>query len=159
AGLGATVISRDRFVDTISFAGTTSRELDTGIPLFVVPDLDPIAQDQVTAGAQVALARAVRLTTWLQGRWLEHGLEPTPEGFDNPGRDDGLPASRDTIVWAAEIATAPTAQTVLRVGYWYTHAFGSWTGAFNPREGAVLFNGADFDVTSSNQLGGLPGDV
>ena len=158
-GLGATILGRDRTLDTISFEGSTSRSVDTGLPLLVVPGLEPIAQDELTTGAQFAILRAVRLTTWAQGRWLERGLESTPQGFDNPGRFDGLPATRDTAVFAAEISTAPTAQLVIRAGYTYTRAIGSWTGAYDPREGAVLYNSTDFDTTLVNQAGPLPTDI
>ena len=159
-GLGATILGRDRTLDTISFQGSTTRSLDTGLPVLVVPGIAPVAQDELTTGAQFAIARAVKLTAWAQGRWLERGLETTQQGFDNPGRfEDSIPATRDTATFAAEIATTPTAQLVIRVGYTYTRAIGSWTGAFDPREGAVLYAGSDFDTTTVNQAGRLPTDI
>jgi hypothetical protein len=41
--------------------------------------------------------------------------------------------------------------------YGVTH--GSWTGAFDPREGAVLYAGSEFDETSANLFGTLPTDA
>jgi hypothetical protein len=96
---------------------------------------------------------------WLQGRWLRRGLDTMPNGFDNPGRYGGPPAIRDTGIFAAEIATAPTAKLALRVGYMYGRTIGSWTGAFDPRQGAVLYAGSDFDTRSVNLLGLLPTDL
>ena len=123
------------------------------------PKLEPITQDEITTGAQVALARTVRATVWLQGRWLRRGLDTTTSGFDNPGRHGGTPAIRETGIFAAEVATAPTAQLVLRAGYMYGQSIGSWTGAYDPRQGAVLYAGSDFDATSVNLMGRLPNDL
>jgi len=158
-GLGATILRRDRTADDISFGGSQSRSVDTGLPLLVAPGVEPIAQDELTAGAEIAVKRAFRVTGWLQGRWLRRGLESTPEGFDNPGRVDGMPAIRETTIAAVEISTAPTAKLVLRAGYMYGHTTGSWTGAYDPRGGAVLYNSTDFDVTAVNQNGVLPTDA
>jgi hypothetical protein len=96
---------------------------------------------------------------WVQGRWLRRGLDTLPNGLDNPGRYGGTPAIRDTGIVAAEIATSPTASLGLRVGYMYGRTIGSWTGAFDPRQGAVLFAGSDFDTTAVNLLGLLPTDL
>ena len=84
---------------------------------------------------------------------------PTTAGFDNPGRDGGTPAIRETGLFAAELATAPTAKLVLRVGYMYGRTIGSWTGAFDPRQGAVLYAGSDYDAHVANLLGRLPTDI
>jgi hypothetical protein len=90
---------------------------------------------------------------------LRRGLETTTHGFDNPGRHGGTPALRETGIFATELATAPTAKLVLRVGYMYGRSIGSWTGAFDPRQGAVLYAGSDYDATSGNMLGRLPTDI
>jgi hypothetical protein len=158
AGVGSPILLRDRTADDSTFLGNTTRSVDTGLPVVVVPGIEPITQDELTLGAQVVLQRAVRLTAWLQGRWLDRGIETTPDGFDNPGRTGGLAATRETQFAAIELATSPTSNLILRIGYTCGRTVGSWTGAFNPREGAVLYNSTDFDVTSSNQFGHLPID-
>lgn len=159
AGLGPTIIRRDKTVDETTFGSNQSRSIDGGAPIAVSAAIQPIAQDELTAGAQVALHRAVRLTMWAQGRWLRRGIETTPMGFDNPGRLGGTAATRDTGIFAAEVATSPTAKTVLRVGYMYGRTIGSWTGAYDPRQGAVLYAGSDFDGSTVNMTGPLPTDL
>jgi hypothetical protein len=159
AGLGNTILSRERTVDHIESQFGEGRSVDTGSVVGVASGVDPITQDELTAGAQVAIARTVRATVWLQGRWLSRGLDTTPTGLDNPGRNGGTPASRETGLVAAELATAPTAKLALRAGYMYGRTIGSWTGAFDPREGAVLYAGSAFDVTSVNLMGRLPTDI
>jgi hypothetical protein len=159
-GLGSTVLGRDRTVDNTTSEFGVGRAVDTGAPIRVMPGVEPIAQDELTIGGELALARAVRATAWLQGRWLRRGLDTTAEGVDNPGRTPGeLPAQRDTTIVAIELATAPTAQLVLRAGYLYGRTIGTWTGAFDPRQGAVLYAGSDYDGTSANQRGPLPADL
>jgi hypothetical protein len=159
AGLGSTILGRDRVADDFSFNGIKSRTVDTGAPLLVTPDVEPLAQDELTLGGEIALFRQLRARAWLQGRWLRRGLESTPEGFDNPGHfDASAPAIRETGLFAIELETAPGAN-VARVGYMYGRTQGNWTGAYNPREGAVLYNSTDFDLTSINQFGPLPTDL
>ena len=46
---------------------------------FVAPGVQPLAQDELTLGGDVALVRAVRARVWLQGRWLARGLETTED--------------------------------------------------------------------------------
>jgi hypothetical protein len=121
--------------------------------------LQPITQDEVTAGAEAAAFRQLRARIWAQGRWLRYGLESTPQGFNNPGRLDGMPALRDTELLAVELESNALAKFVLRVGYLWGHTTGSWTGAFDPRSGAALYNSPDFDVTAINQNGLLPTDM
>jgi hypothetical protein len=159
AGLGQTILQRERTVDNVSSMFGVGRSVDTGAVTAVASGIEPIAQDELTTGARVQLARAIALTTWLQGRWLRRGIDTTDSGLDNPGRFGGTPAIRDTGLFAAEVATAPTLETLLRVGYMYGRTFGSWNGAFDPREGAVLYAGSDFDATSVNLLGRLPTDI
>ncbi|MEO8844068.1 MAG: hypothetical protein ABI591_04770 [Kofleriaceae bacterium] len=159
AGLGSTILLHDRTVDELTFMGSTSRAVNTGEALLVAPRVEPIAQDELTAGAEVAALRQLRARVWGQGRWLRRGLESTPEGFDNPGRVDGMPALRDTELLAVELESNALAAFVLRVGYLWGHTTGSWTGAYDPRSGAALYNSSDFDVTSVNQNGLLPTDL
>jgi hypothetical protein len=159
AGLGPTIIRGQKTVDRILFMGGEGRSVDTGAPWAVAPGVEPITQDELTTGAELALARAVHATVWLQGRWLRRGLDTTLSGFDNPGRYGGTPAIRETGLFAAELATAVSAKLVLRTGYMYGRTIGSWTGAFDPRQGAALYAGSDFDGTSMNLLGRLPTDM
>jgi hypothetical protein len=165
AGLGPTVLRRDKTVDRIISMFGEGRSVDTGGAVAIANGIAPIAQDEVTAGAEVALARAVHATVWLQGRRLVRGLETTTGAdgagflFDNPGRYGGTPALRETGLFAAEIATAPTARLTLRAGYLYGRTVGTWTGAFDSRLGAVLYAGSDFDTTTANMLGRLPTDA
>jgi hypothetical protein len=158
AGLGSTILSRDRTVDFTTSPFGQSRSVDQGAVYPVVANITPMAQDEATVGAQVALANAVRATTWLQGRWLREGLDTTESGFDNPGHIAGAPAIRETGLVAFELATAPTAKLVLRAGYTYGRTIGNWTGAYDPRQGIVLYAGDDYDATSAGLLGRLPTD-
>lgn len=158
AGLGATILRRDATVDDIALGTARLRTVNNGAPLAVAAGVQPIAQDELTLGAHVSIAHLFTVTSWLQGRWLRRGLESTPTGFDNPGSADDLPAHRDTVSGALEIATARSAKVVLRVGYMYSRTTGSWTGAHDPRVGAVLYNSTDFDAKQANQRGVLPTD-
>lgn len=159
AGLGPTILSRDRTVDKVISPFGEGRIVDTGTVYTVAADVKPIAQDEITVGAEVAIAKTVHATAYAQGRWLQHALDTTVHGFDNPGRYGGTPAIRETLVIGGELATAPTAKLVLRAGYFYGRTIGSWTGAFDPRQGAVLYAGTDYDAPSLNQLGRLPTDM
>ena len=164
AGTGPTLIRRDPTVhDAMSFAD--SRDVDPGATFTPVRGIEPMAQDELTAGIEVGLARTVRLTAWAQGRWLRRGLETTANGFDNPGRTDGLPARRSAEILAAEIATAPTGKLTLRIGYLVGKTIGNYLGPYDPRQGAILYNGDSFDgtgdaaLTSANEMGRLPTDL
>jgi hypothetical protein len=159
AGLGITILHRERTVDHIESMFGEGRSVDPGAVISVAKGVEPITQDELTTGAQVALARTVRATAWLQGRWLRRALDTTQHGFDNPGRFGGTPATRETGLFAVELATAPTGKLVLRAGYMYGRTIGSWTGAFDPRQGVVLFAGSDYDASSVNMLGPLPTDI
>ena len=159
AGLGSTILQRPKTVDAVMSQFGEGRTVDQGAVIAVAPDVQPIAQDELTTGVQVAAAKTVQVTAWLQGRWLRRGLDTTTHGFDNPGRYGGTPALRETGLFAAEVATAPTGTLVLRAGYMYGHSIGSWTGAFDPRQGAVLYAGTDYNASSVNQLGILPTDI
>jgi hypothetical protein len=159
AGIGQTVIGTPRTVDNVSSPFGPSRIVDTGSPIRVVPGVHPIAQDELTLGGDVNLARAVRLRMWVQGRWLARGLETTEDGVDNPGRNGELPATHDTVLIAAELETAPTAALRLRAGYEWARTVGSWAGPYNPREGATNYAGSDFDTTPANLWGHLPSEL
>jgi hypothetical protein len=160
AGVGSTILVRDRTADDLTFQGTTTRAVNTGAPLVIPDGVQPITQDELTAGAEVALLRQLRVRVWGQGRWLARGLESTPEGFDNPGRTASVdPALRETELLAVELESNLTAKLAIRVGYAWGHTTGSWTGAFDPRSGAALYNTTDFDLLSVNQNGLLPTDL
>ncbi len=161
AGVGSTILVGNRTADDLTFQGNTTRAVNTGAPLVVAEDVQPITQDEVTAGAEVALLRQLRARIWGQGRWLKRGLESTPEGFANPGSVGSKtdPALRDTELLAVELESNLTAAFALRVGYLWGHTTGSWTGAFDPRNGAALYSSPDFDVLSLNQNGLLPTDI
>jgi hypothetical protein len=157
AGVGSTVLISDRYADELTFNGTTTRTLFTGAPQSVIDGIEPVTQDELTAGVEVALNRIVRARAYLQGRWLRDGIESTVDGFTNPGvLGDEDPAARSTRLFALELSTALDAWSDLRVGWAWGETFGNWTGAYNPVEGAVLYNSADFDVFSTNQSGPLP---
>ena len=87
AGVGSTILLHDRTADDLTFQGSTTRSVNTGAALSVADGVQPITQDELTAGFEVAALRQLRARIWVQGRWLERGLESTPTGFDNPGRD------------------------------------------------------------------------
>ncbi len=164
AGIGATVIRRDPTVhDAMGFSDT--REVDPGAAYSVTSGIRPMAQDELTAGIELGLSRTFRVTAWAQGRWLRRGLETTPDGFNNPGRTEGLPARRSSELLAAEIATTPTGKLTLRAGYLVGKTIGNFLGPFDPRQGTILYNGDAFDgtgdaaLTSGNEMGRLPTDV
>lgn len=148
AGLGSVILQRDRYVDETTSPFGTSRSVETGLPFATARGLAPITQDEVTAGVELSPLHAMRLTGWAQGRSLRRGLALTPDGFDNPGRDLGQDASRDTALFGAEVATAPTGKLVLRIGYMYGHTEGSWTGLAS----------TDFEFVTQNLVGALPTD-
>ena len=156
AGVGSAVLVRDRYADELTYNGTTTRTVDTGAAQLVIDGTQPITQDEAQVGAEVALNRLLRVTTYLQGRWLRYGLDSTASGFGNPGELSGAPATRETRLFALEVSTALDAASTFRFGWAYGLTGGNWTGAYNPREGAALYQGADFDVTSLNQDGPLP---
>src|SRR3569623_3694447 len=157
AGGGATILRHDRTADDLTVYGATTRSGNTGAALAVADGVQPITQDELPAGFEGAALRQLRARVWVQGRWLERGLESTPTGFDNPGRaPSSLPALRDTELVAAELESNLPAKTVLRVGFLSGHTSGAWAGAYDPHNGAALFNTPDFDVTSVNQNGLLP---
>ncbi len=169
AGMGPTVIRRDATVHdiTTNLQGTPieSRDVDLGAAYQIADGISPMTQDELTAGVELGLAKIFRVTAWAQGRWLRYGIETTPHGFDNPGRVEGLPARRASEELALEIATNPTGKLTLRIGYLVGKTIGNYYGAYDPRQGLILYNGDAFDGvgdgarTSSNEIGRLPTDV
>jgi hypothetical protein len=158
AGLGATVIQRDTTVDDFTFAGVTSRVRDAGAAYRIQPGIEPVEQDEVTLGAEVALVGALRATLWGQGRFIRRGLETTLDGFDNPGRNGDLPATRETELAAFQLEMAATDKLAIRAGVTWGRTVGTWTGPYDPRQGVNLLQGTDWDAGSSNLSGALPTD-
>src|SRR5262245_53268182 len=150
------MICGHRYVDhTVSMFGE-GRALTTGAPVPVTEGIEPITQDEATLGGEVALTQTMRARMWLQGRWMRRAIETVGGRLDNP---QGEPAERETGLFAAEVATAPTARLVLRAGYMYGRTVGAWTGPYDPRQGAILYAGTDFDFRSANGFGRLPTDM
>ena len=157
AGLGQTILQRNATVSDISVANIgDGRSIDRGAAISVANGIQPVAQGEATAGVAAGIAKVVRLDLWAQGRMLERGLDTTPRGLDNPGTNGDLPATRNAVILAAQLAT--TGNPALRIGYQYGRAWGSWTGAYDPRQGAVLYAGDDYDSGSVNLNGRLPSD-
>jgi hypothetical protein len=156
-GLGATVIQRDATVNEIALAGTVlGRFPDAGAAFRVVPGTDPIEQDEVALGGEVALAGALRATVWGQGRTLRHGLETTPDGFTNPGAGGVIEATRETELVAFQLELRKQDTTAIRAGVTWGRTVGTWTGPFDPRLGANQLDGPDWDRDASNLYGPLP---
>ncbi len=157
AGLGQTIIAQNATVadSTVANLGT-ARTIDPGTPLAVAAGVQPVAQDEVTTGITAGIAKVVQLTAWISGRWLERGLDTTPTGLDNPGTNGDDPATRNSAIFAIQLQTAGNPS--IRAGYQYGRAWGTWTGAYDPRQGAVLYAGDDYDSGSVNLNGRLPAD-
>jgi hypothetical protein len=158
AGLGPTVIRRDATVDDFNLQGATSRVHDTGTSRAVAAGVEPIAQDELTVGAEVALAGALRATVWGQERYLRRGLETTPDGLDNPGRNGDPSATREAELIAFQLEMAASDKLVIRSGILWGRTVGTFAGPYDPRQGANLYAGADWDAGSSNLYGALPTD-
>jgi hypothetical protein len=161
AGLGASVLGTQAFADDRTSTFGVGRTVDDGLPTSVANGIQPMYQDEVTAGADAALADVGRATAWVQARYLRQGFDTEFGSFDNPGRlDPTTPeAMRDTQVWAFQLSTAPAMPLQLRAGYTYTQVVGTWTGAYDPRQGLVLFGGQDYDQDAHDLYGRLPTDL
>jgi len=153
AGLGQTVIQRDATFDDDG----TSRTHDAGAAFTVAAGVEPIVQDEVTLGAQIALAGALRATLWGQGRLVRHGLETTAGEFGNPG-DGAIAATRETEIVAFSLEMRKLAQTAIRAGVSWGRTVGTWAGPYDPRQGVNLLQGSDWDAGASNLYGPLPTD-
>ncbi len=165
AGLGPTIISRNRTVRDIDFGVGTSREIERGAVYSVAEGIQPAAQDELTTGFEIGIAKIVHASAWLQRRSLRRGLDnvlanpDTGEAvFDNPGRDGTTPALRESSVFALELMIAPTPKLAVRASYLHGQTRGSWTGPFDPRQGAALYGGTDWDLDATNLDGRLPTD-
>jgi len=157
AGLGATVIQRDATFDDIELADQLlGRSVDAGAPFGVARDIEPITQDEVALGAEVALAGALRATVWGQGRWLRHGLETVGHDLANPGAGGVLPATRETELVAFQLELRRLEATAIRAGVIWGRTVGTWAGPFDPRNGANQLAGPDWDLDPSNLYGRLP---
>ncbi|HEY0476263.1 MAG TPA: TonB-dependent receptor [Kofleriaceae bacterium] len=159
AGLGATVIQRDATVDDFDLGADHARRHDAGSAFQIEPDLQPIEQDEVTAGAEVALAGALRATLWGQGRRLRHGLETTADGFDNPGRHGEAAATRETELVAFQLELRRIEAMAIRAGVMWGRTVGTWAGPYDPRQGVNLLAGSDWDAGATNLSGPLPTDL
>ncbi len=161
-GLGASIIARDAIVHEITTGlGGHARDRERGA-VFEVPSYTrPMYADELTAGVEVALAKAFRLTAWIQGRYLRYGLETTNTDFVNPGHVEGLPAGRSSEILGIEVATEPTAQLTVRVGYTAGRTVGNYLGPWDPQQGTTLYDGEEFDTPFSTitDMGHLPTEV
>lgn len=159
AGLGQTVIQRDATVDNTELGGMPlGRSVDAGSAYRVELGIEPIQQDEITVGAEFALAGALRATLWGQGRFVRRALETTPDGFDNPGRNGDIPATRETEIVAFSLEMAQLQKTAIRAGVMWGRTAGTWNGLYDPREGTNLLQGPDWDFGATNLYGPLPTD-
>jgi len=157
AGLGTTVIQRDATADDIEIASQLlGRSVDAGAPFGIARDIEPITQDEVALGAEVALAGALRATLWGQGRWLRHGLETVGNDLANPGAGGVLPATRETEIVALQLELRRLEATAIRAGVTWGRTVGTWAGPFDPRNGVNQLAGPDWDLDPSNLYGPLP---
>jgi len=159
AGLGPTVIQRDATVDDLEFGTIHGRSHDAGSAYQIDAGVAPIEQDEVTLGAEVALVGALRATLWGQGRFVRRALETTPDGFDNPGRNGDIPATRETEIVACSLEMAQLDKIAIRAGVMWGRTVGTWTGPYDPRLGVNLLQGPDWDFGTSNLYGPLPTDL
>jgi len=155
AGLGSTIIRRDATAEDFDVGGATSRIVTPGTVFRIAPGIESIQQDEVTIGAEIAVAGALRATLWGQGRYLRHGLETTPDGFDNPGGNGEIAATRETEVAAFQLELRRPGAAI-RTGVLWGRTVGTWTGPFDPRQGANQLQGVDWNFDSTNLYGPLP---
>jgi len=135
AGLGPTLIQRDATVDDFTVGGAPAgRDHDAGSAFRIADRVEPVEQDEVTVGGELALAGALRATLWGQGRWLRHGLDITDNVFGNPGSSGELPATRETELVALAIEMMRPS-TAIRAGVSWGRTVGTWTGPYDPGRG------------------------
>jgi hypothetical protein len=167
AGLGPTVIARDKVVHDIQFGSTPLRDTDSGASYNVAPGILPAAQDEVTVGYEIGIAGIAHATVWWQRRSLRRGYENVLANpvtfeaeFDNPGRDGRQPATRETGILAFEAAVAASTRMTLRAGVLIGSAAGSWLGPFDPHQPDpfILYAGTEYDLDATNLVGPLPTD-
>jgi len=165
-GTGPTVIARNHTVRDVELGDARTRNVASGAAFSVADGIQPAAQDELTTGLELGLGKLARAVVWIQGRTLRRGLETVvvnPDtftyAFDNPGRIGNEPARRDSRTIAAEVLLAPSPQLTVRASYSHTRTTGSWAGPFDPRQGANLYNGSDWNDGTANMLGRLPTDA
>lgn len=164
AGLGVTTIRRNATARDIEFGLGPSRAINPGNVFTIADGIAPAAQDEVTTGIELGVPKLLRLVGWVQGRTLRRGYETVtyPSGvsaFDNPGRHGEEPATRDSLVVAAEAMIAPSPRMTFRATYLYGRTVGSWAGPFDPRQGTNFYNNQDWDSVTGNIVGRLPTDA
>ncbi|MEO7730309.1 MAG: hypothetical protein ABIY55_05010 [Kofleriaceae bacterium] len=159
AGLGATVIGRDATVTDLTFSGGATRSRNPGAAFPLAADVRPIHQDEITLGAEVALVGALRATVWAQARWLGDGLETVHGTFGNPGGGGEPGATRETELIAASLEMVQQDKLAIRAGVLWGRTVGTWVGPYDPRIGATLLQGADWDAGAANLDGALPSDA
>ncbi len=167
AGMGSSVIQRDAVVRDVAFAGAATRRVDRGVVFSIAEDVQPIAQDEIATGFELGVIKAIKLGTWIQRRTLRRGLETVEVNtggdvlVDNPGRTGpfaGIPALRDSTTVAADVLIAPSPKLSFRATYLWGKTVGTWTGPLDPRQGAILYAGTDWDLDATNLFGRLPTD-
>jgi hypothetical protein len=167
AGMGSTVIARDRAVRDIQFNELQDRRLDSGSVFTVAQDVDAIAQDEVATGFEFGAIKALRAGAWVQHKSLRRGLDTTLVNQNgdfavaNPGDSgpfQGTTALREATVVAFEVLIAPAPKLSFRATYLWGRTVGTWTGPFDPRQGAVLYAGTEWDLDATNLYGRLPTD-
>lgn len=168
AGMGRSIIAREQRVRDVELDGTAiDRNFDRGNVFRVADGVAPATQDELATGFEVGVIGTLRAGAWLQRRSLRRGLETvlanpnTGEAvLDNPGRGGPLdtPARRETTTLAVELMIAPTPAMSVRASYLWGEAFGTWAGPFDPRQGAALYAGTDWDLDVTNLDGRLPSD-
>jgi len=165
AGLGPTIIARNKTVRDIAFDTATSRVIDQGAVYSVAEGIQPAAQDELTTGFELGVVKIARMGVWVQRRSLRRGLDnvlANPDtgeaAFDNPGRHGTIPALRESTVLAIEAMISPSPKISVRASYLYGRTVGTWTGPFDPRQGAALYGGTDWDLDATNLFGRLPTD-
>jgi hypothetical protein len=70
----------------------------------------------------------------------------------------GVPALRDSTVVAADVLIAPSPKLSFRATYLWGRTVGTWTGPFDPRQGANLYASDEWDLDATNLYGRLPTD-
>jgi hypothetical protein len=161
-GLGESIIARDAIVHDITTGlGGHARDRERGAVFSVPSYVEPMAQDELTAGVEVSLAKVFRVTAWVQGRYLRYGLETTNTHLVNPGHVEGLPARRSSEILGIEVATEPTAKLAVRLGYMAGRAIGNYLGPWDPQQGTTLYDGEEFDnpFFTGTDIGRLPTSV
>jgi hypothetical protein len=113
--------------------------------------------DDVAAGAEVALARALRLSLTAHARILRRNLDLDGVLLTNAGAAGGVGAERQAGELAVELATSPSAPVALHIGYLYARARGNWSGPADPSLGATYYTSGEF--TGTPTTGDLASDL